>query len=71
MKTKKNSSGYQAEIFIPAHCLTGYDPGEFARLGFTYRINRSHGTPQHFSMVTDDYQIDQNPSGWGTLRLIQ
>jgi hypothetical protein len=69
IKTSQTSSGYQAEIFIPTQCLCSYDPLEFNRLGFTYRINRANQPAQHFSVVSDDYQIDQNPSCWGTLRL--
>jgi hypothetical protein len=61
--------GYDLKIFIPALCLNGYDPKQFDRLGFTYRINRTAGDPQHFSVVSQDYQIDQQPSLWGSVRL--
>ncbi len=37
--------GYDLRIFIPALCLNGYDPKQFDRLGFTYRINRAAGAP--------------------------
>lgn len=60
---------YALDIFIPGHCLTGYDPEQFNRLGFTYRINRLLGAPQHFSAATSDFQIDQQPSLWSSLRL--
>lgn len=62
---------YSLEILIPAHCLQGYDPEQFERLGFTYRINRVAGSPQHFSVTTRDYQIDQQPSLWSSLRLVK
>lgn len=58
------------KIFIPSHCLYGYDPDQFDRMGFTYRINRMKGSPQHFSAVTSNYQIEQQPSLWSSLRLI-
>lgn len=68
-KTKKLADGYTLEIFIPAHCLHGYDPAQFNRLGFTYRINRVSGEPQHFSVITNEYQIEQQPSLWSSLKL--
>lgn len=66
---KKDS--YSLAIFIPSQCLNGYDPAQFDRLGFTYRVNRPDGYPQHFSATTDDYQIEQQPSLWGTLKLVK
>jgi hypothetical protein len=60
---------YQMKIFIPSQCLYGYDPRQFNRLGFTYRINRHEGKSQHFSVISPDYQIDQQPSLWGSLIL--
>lgn len=62
---------YSLEIFIPAHCLQGYAPDQFDRLGFTYRINRVMGDPQHFSVSSGDYTIDQQPSLWSSLRLVR
>jgi hypothetical protein len=61
---------YQMKIFIPTQCLCGYDPKQFDRLGFTYRINRAGGKPQHFAVVSQDYQIEQQPSLWGSIRLV-
>lgn len=66
--TKKD---YKVRIFIPAQCLHGYDPKQFDRLGFTYRLNRVGGKPQHFSVVSQDYSIDQQPSLWASLNLIK
>jgi len=64
---KKNR--YLMKIFIPSQCLYGYDPMQFRRIGFTYRINRFGGEPQHFSVVSPEYQIEQQPSLWGSLQL--
>ena len=60
---------YSMKIFIPSHCLVGYDPKQFNRLGFTYRISRFGGAPQHFSVVSQEYQVDQQPSLWASLIL--
>lgn len=59
------------KIFIPSQCLYGYDPKQFDRLGFTYRINRAGGQPQHFSVISQEYQIDQQPSLWGSIKLVK
>lgn len=70
VKSLNRSSSYALNIFIPSHCLHGYDPEQFNRLGFAYRINRAEGFPQHFTVVTEDYQVDQQPSLWGSLKLV-
>jgi hypothetical protein len=66
----KKKNGYVMQIFIPSQCLVGYDPEQFDRLGFTYKINRWGKTPQHFSVISSEYQIDQYPSLWSSMRLI-
>lgn len=65
------SNSYEMKIFIPASCLHGYDPHQFDRLGMTYRINRCGGKPQHFSVSSKDYQIDQQPALWASLKLVR
>lgn len=62
-------SGYQLNLFIPSQCLHGYDPDQFNRLGFTYRINRAQGGSQHFSVTSEEYQLEQQPSLWSSLKL--
>lgn len=69
VQNKKNC--YLMKIFVPSQCLYGYDPKQFDRLGFTYRINRFGETPQHYSVVSQEYQIDQQPSLWGSLKLVK
>jgi len=68
VQSRKND--YQMKIFIPTSCLYGYDPKQFDRLGFTYRINRAGGSAQHFAVVSQDYPVDQQPSLWGSIRLV-
>lgn len=70
VKGKRESSGYLLHIGIPKSCLYGYDPQQFKRLGFSYRINRAYGFPQHFSVTTDDFAVDQQPSLWSSLKLL-
>jgi hypothetical protein len=66
---KSDKDSYVLVIEIPAHCLYGYEPLQFQRLGFTYRISRSDGTPQHFAVSSDEFAIEQNPSLWATIKL--
>jgi hypothetical protein len=65
-----DSSHYTIQIFIPAHCLHGYDPFSFKKMGFTYKLNRNKGEAQHFSVSSHYYGIDQQPSLWASLKLI-
>lgn len=66
-----DESSYRLAIEIPAHCLYGYDPLSFSRIGFTYRINRSEGPAQHFAVSSEEYAIEQHPATWGTLKLLK
>lgn len=66
-----NSDSYSVAIEIPSHCLHGYDPLSFSRIGFTYRINRFDGPPQHFAVSSEEYNIEQHPATWGTLKLLK
>lgn len=71
VKSHLGKSSYQLAIFIPNSCLQGYSPDQFDRLGFTYRINRLMGDPQHFSVTSTEFQVDQQPSLWSSLRLVR
>lgn len=62
-------SAYEMRITIPVSCLHGFDPSSFGRLGFTYRVNRASGKPQHFSVSSSYYDIAQTPSLWASLKL--
>lgn len=66
----KKMNNKRIKIFVSSRCLLGYDPEQFRRLGFTYRINRFEGNPQHFAALTDDFQIEQQPALWSSLRLV-
>lgn len=64
-----DEDSYRLSIEIPATCLHGYDPLSFSRIGFTYRINRADGPPQHFAVSSEEYAIEQHPATWGTFKL--
>jgi hypothetical protein len=63
--------GYTLDFMIPKHCLHGYEPEQFDRLGFTYRVNTYGAEPQHFSVNSRDFPIEQGPSLWSSVRLVK
>ncbi len=54
-------------VRIPKEILFGYEPEQFSRLGFTYRINRGE---QNFSICDENFAIEKHPSFWSTIRLL-
>jgi len=58
---------YVLDIEIKSSSLFGYDPSSFERMGFTYRINRKGGEPQHFAISSSEYKIELQPSLWSSL----
>jgi len=69
VETKKEKKAYTMQIFIPAQCLHGYDPIPGSRIGFTYRIHRAGGRPQHYAAASSHFMIEQSPRLWATLFL--
>lgn len=59
------------QLFIPNHCLFGYDPDQFQRLGFSYRLNRRGGATQHFTASSQELAVEQQPALWSSQRLVQ
>lgn len=59
---------YSMQIFIPAHCLHGFDPSSFERIGFTYRIHRFKGAPQHFALSSQHFSVEQHPRLWASFK---
>lgn len=60
--------GYRLDVFIESDALTGYDPQEHSRLGFTAAlVDRELGT--HTFTVGDPFPYAQDPSLWATLEL--
>jgi len=62
--------GYLVEGFIPAVSLTGYDPAEHGRLGFTYAVTDRELGVQTFS-IGPGYPYAEDPSTWATLELVR
>lgn len=71
IKSTVKKGKYAIHCQIPRRCLSGFDPRQFDRLGFAYRINRPYWESQHFCVVTEDYQLEQQPSLWSHMRMIK
>ncbi len=69
VRSKHQTRGYTLEAFIPAEALTGFEPLEHPRLGFTYLVNDSELGQQTFS-CSSEFPFAIDPSVWGTLELV-
>jgi len=70
LEAELSSKSYRLKIFIPAECLVGYDPNEFNRMGFSYRVNRTKEPPQHFLTDSKEFTLEQQPSLWTSIKLV-
>lgn len=67
---RRRADGYQLDAFVPAGALTGFDPAEHPKLGFTYiMLDRELG-PQAWT-IAPTFPIVEDPSLWGTLELVK
>jgi hypothetical protein len=69
IRAEKRVDGYLLRAFIPAIALTGYDPEEQPRLGFTYAITDRELGWQTFT-IGSEFPFLSDPSLWGTLELV-
>ena len=69
MRLEKN--GYSLFFTLPKEVLYGYDPLQFARIGFSYKIHRYKEKPMHFPFSSKSFDPLQNPSLWASLDLIK
>ncbi len=68
VRSEKRINGYLLEGFIPAAALTGYDPSDHPRLGFTYAVLDRELGLQTFS-AGSAFPYQEDPSTWATLEL--
>lgn len=66
-----HKQSYTMRIFLPAHCLHGYDPQSYDRMGFTYRIHRYLGAPQHFALSSLHFPLEHSPRLWASLTMVK
>ena len=69
-RCKIGRDGYTLEVLIPAEALTGFDPAEHPRLGFTYAVIDRELGAQTFS-VGAPMPYQEDPSLWATLDLVR
>ena len=70
VRSSKARDGYVLSAFLPAESLTGYDPQEYPRLGFTYAVIDRELGEQTFG-VGSPMPYQEDPSLWGTLELVK
>ena len=68
VQSHKRADGYVLDTLIPAEALTGFDPTEHPRLGFTYAVVDRELGEQTFS-VGKPMPYHNDPSLWATLEL--
>jgi hypothetical protein len=69
-RTEKRVDGYVLEVHIPASAITGWDPAEHKRLGFTYAVVDQELGEQTFS-CGKEFPYRDDPSVWATLELVK
>jgi hypothetical protein len=70
IKAVVRAEGYQLSAFLPAAALTGFQPDEHPRLGFTYRLFDREFGEQTFS-ASSELPFTADPSLWATLELVK
>ena len=65
---QRHGNDYILEVLIPAEALTGFDPAEHSRLGFTYSVIDRELGQQTFG-VGGPMPYQEDPSLWATLEL--
>ncbi len=68
--TEKRVDGYVMSLFIPAAALTGFNPTDHPKLGFTYYLMDRELGSQYFSMGAE-FPFASDPSLWGTLQMVR
>lgn len=69
IRSNIHAGGYTLQAHIPAGALTGYEPSEHPRLGFTYAVVDRELGWQTLTMGSE-FPIDEDPSLWGSLELV-
>jgi hypothetical protein len=67
-RCRPRRDGYQLSALVGAEALTGFDPAEHPRLGFTYAVLDRELGEQTFA-VGSPMQYQEDPSLWATLEL--
>jgi len=69
VRSESRIDGYLLFVQIPASAMTGFDPLEHPRLGFSYAVADRELGYQSFSLGPE-YPVFDDPSLWGTLEMV-
>ncbi len=69
-KSERRPDGYVLEAHLPSDALTGFDPVEHPRLGFTYCITDRELGLRTFN-CGPEFPFRDDPSVWATLELVK
>jgi hypothetical protein len=70
VRNEERIDGYLLEAYVPGDALTGFDPAEHPRLGFTYAVlDRELG--EQTLAVGSPMPYQEDPSLWATLELVR
>jgi hypothetical protein len=69
-RSEKRVDGYVLRGLVAADALTGFDPEDYPRLGFTYLVSDRELGEQTFT-VGGEFPFREDPSLWGTLELVE
>lgn len=67
LEMRLEKKGYSLFFTLPKEVLHGYDPLQFSRIGFSYRVHRYKDKPMHFPFSSKSFDPLQNPSLWASL----
>ncbi|MES2199819.1 MAG: hypothetical protein V4489_06595 [Chlamydiota bacterium] len=70
LEIKEKKESYEVAFTLPKEILHGYDPLQFSRLGFAYRIHQHKGKPRHFPFSSKYFEPLKHPSLWASLLLV-
>ena len=70
LRSEKRASGFLMQAMIPGEALTGWDPVEHTKLGFSYAVVARELGWQTFT-VGPEFPVAEDPSLWGTLELVK
>ena len=68
--SKVLKTGYRLEVHIPAAAMTGFDPDENNRIGFTYLL-RDKNLGRQVWTAEEILPVSYDPSLWGTAELVR
>ncbi|MCA9178983.1 MAG: hypothetical protein KDB14_31180 [Planctomycetales bacterium] len=70
VRSRQFDDGYQLDALVAASALTGWDPEQHARIGFSYLLRDRELGHQAFT-IGDEFPVTSDPSLWGSLDLLK